>query len=90
MERAIRPSFSVGQPLAKAAIDLACYDLWGRQTGRSVSELLGEAKIEASEAELDDQRRRVSRKRSEQLEQGQAAGYDSFNVKIGPPQTPGL
>ena len=27
MECAIRPSFSVGQPLCKAAIDLACYDL---------------------------------------------------------------
>ena len=35
MERAIRPSFSVGQPLAKAAIDLACHDLWGKQVGRS-------------------------------------------------------
>ena len=34
MERAIRPSFSVGQPLAKAAIDLACYDLWGKQVGK--------------------------------------------------------
>src|SRR3954471_16738419 len=31
MERAIRPWFSVGQPLAKVAIDLACYDLWGKQ-----------------------------------------------------------
>ena len=35
MERAIRPSFSVGQPLCKAAIDLACYDLWGKQMRRS-------------------------------------------------------
>ncbi len=41
MERAIRPSFSVGQPLCKAAIDLACYDLWGKQTGRRVADLLG-------------------------------------------------
>src|SRR3712207_6005485 len=32
MERTIRPSFSVGQPLAKGALDLACYDLWGRQS----------------------------------------------------------
>ena len=48
MERAIRPSFSVGQPLAKAAIDLACYDLWGKQTGRSVCELLGEDKSRKS------------------------------------------
>ena len=44
MDRAIRPSFSVGQPLCKAAVDLACYDLWGKQTGRSVSDLLGGAK----------------------------------------------
>ena len=41
MERAIRPSFSVGQPLAKAAIDLACYDLWGKQVGQPVGQLLG-------------------------------------------------
>ena len=51
MERAIRPSFSVGQPLCKAAIDLACYDLWGKQTGRTVSadsrrrEAIGEVKL---------------------------------------------
>src|SRR5262245_58014806 len=46
MERAIRPSFSVGQPLAKAALDLACHDLWGRQSGRPVCELLGGRSIE--------------------------------------------
>ena len=44
MDRAIRPSFSVGQPVCKAAIDLACYDLWGKQTGRSVADLLGGAR----------------------------------------------
>src|SRR5258708_8326110 len=41
MDRAIRPSFSVGQPVCKAAVDLACYDLWGKQTNPSVSEILG-------------------------------------------------
>src|SRR5262245_60187050 len=40
MERAIRPSFSVGQPLAKAALDLACYDLWGRRAMKPAGELL--------------------------------------------------
>jgi L-alanine-DL-glutamate epimerase-like enolase superfamily enzyme len=85
MERAIKPSFSVGQPLAKAAIDLACYDRWGKQSGRSVCELLGgrradEVKLSwtVNAASLD--------KAEEQLEQGRAAGYDSFNVKIGSPQ----
>jgi L-alanine-DL-glutamate epimerase-like enolase superfamily enzyme len=86
MERAIRPSFSVGQPLAKAAIDLACYDLWGRQAGRSACELLG--KRELDEVRLSWTINATSlEKAHEQLEQGRAAGYDSFNVKIGPPQT---
>ncbi|MEA3193036.1 MAG: muconate cycloisomerase [Betaproteobacteria bacterium] len=86
MERAIRPSFSVGQPLAKAAIDLACHDLWGKQAGKPVSSLLG--KTDKSEIKLSwtVNADRIE-KAEQQLEQGRAAGYDSFNVKIGPPQT---
>jgi muconate cycloisomerase len=87
MERAIRPSFSVGQPLAKAAIDLACYDLWGRQTGRGVCELLGGRRME--EVKLSWTVNATTLEKAEQqLEQGRDAGYNSFNVKIGPPQTP--
>jgi L-alanine-DL-glutamate epimerase-like enolase superfamily enzyme len=87
MERAIRPSFSIGQPLAKAAIDLACHDLWGKQTGRSVCDLLGGKKI--IEVKLSWTINATSLEKAEQqLGQGRAAGYDSFNVKIGPPQTP--
>jgi L-alanine-DL-glutamate epimerase-like enolase superfamily enzyme len=87
MERAIRPSFSVGQPLAKAAIDLACHDLWGKQAGKPVSSLLG--KTEKSEIKLSWTVNAESIEKAEQqLEQGRSAGYDSFNVKIGPPQTP--
>ena len=86
MERAIRPSFSVGQPLAKAAIDLACYDLWGKQSGLSVSALLGKPSI--AEIKLSWTVNAASlEKAHEQLERGSAAGYSSFNVKIGPPQT---
>ncbi|MFV0252715.1 MAG: mandelate racemase/muconate lactonizing enzyme family protein [Beutenbergiaceae bacterium] len=32
-----------GHPYAKAAIDIACYDLWGKATGQPVSTLLGGA-----------------------------------------------
>jgi L-alanine-DL-glutamate epimerase-like enolase superfamily enzyme len=86
MERAIKPSFSVGQPLAKAAIDLACYDLWGKQTGRSVCELLGGRR--SDEVKLSWTVNATSLDKAEQqLEQGRAAGYDSFNVKVGAPQT---
>ena len=87
MERAIRPSFSVGQPLAKAAIDLACHDLWGKQTGRSVCELLGDRRVDEVKLSWTVNATTLN-KAEEQLEQGRAAGYDSVNVKIGPPQTP--
>lgn len=87
MERAIRPSFSVGQPLAKAAIDLACYDLWGRRAGKSAAELLGGVK--RSEIALSWTINATALEKAEtQLEAGRAAGYANFNVKIGPPQTP--
>jgi muconate cycloisomerase len=87
MDHAIRPSFSVGQPVCKAAVDLACYDLWGKQTNRSVSEILGGAKQRhvrlswtvntptLSDAEI-------------QLVLAKSRGYDNFNIKIGYPQTP--
>jgi L-alanine-DL-glutamate epimerase-like enolase superfamily enzyme len=87
MERAIRPSFSVGQPLAKAALDLACHDLWGRQAGRPVCELLGKKAAEEIKLSWTVNAARLDAARA-QLERGRAAGYDSFNVKIGPPQTP--
>jgi L-alanine-DL-glutamate epimerase-like enolase superfamily enzyme len=87
MERAIRPSFSIGQPLAKAAVDLACYDLWGKQTGRRVCEILGGRICEEIKLSWTVNAASLEAARA-QLEQGHAAGYDSFNVKIGPPQTP--
>ena len=87
MERAIRPSFSVGQPLAKAAIDLACYDLWGKQTGRPVCELLG--KPSTTEIQLSWTINTTSLDHAHALlEQGRAAGYSSYNVKLGAPQMP--
>jgi L-alanine-DL-glutamate epimerase-like enolase superfamily enzyme len=87
MERAIRPSFSVGQPLAKAGIDLACHDLWGKQKGLPVAALLG--KFDQREIKLSwTVNATTIDKALEQLAQGRAAGYGSFNVKIGPPQTP--
>lgn len=87
MERAIRPSFSVGQPLCKAAVDLACYDLWGRQTQMPVAQLLGGAARHPVKLGWTIQSPTMAGVES-QLDQGRARGYDSFNVKIGPPQSP--
>jgi len=87
MERAIRPSFSMGQPICKAAIDLACYDLWGKQTDRRVCDLLGGAKRAQIKLSWTVQAPTLDGAVA-LLEQGRAMGYDSFNIKIGPPQTP--
>jgi len=87
MERAVRPSFSVGQPLAKCAIDLACHDLWGKRVGKRVCDLLGATQV--SEVKLSWTINSTSLEKAEKLlEEGRALGYDSFNIKLGPPQTP--
>ena len=87
MDRAIRPSFSVGQPVCKAAVDLACYDLWGKQTDRSVSELLGGARKRQVPLSWTVNSPTMADAEA-QLALGKARGYDSFNIKIGYPQTP--
>ena len=87
MDRAIRPSFSVGQPVCKAAVDLACYDLWGKQTNRSVSELLGGARQRQVRLSWTVNSPTMADAEA-QLALANARGYDSFNIKIGYPQTP--
>jgi muconate cycloisomerase len=87
MDRAIRPSFSVGQPLCKAAIDLACYDLWGKQTNRSVSELLGGARQRQVRLSWTINSPTIAEAET-QLTLAKSRGYDNFNIKIGYPQSP--
>lgn len=92
MNSVIRPAFSVGQPLCKAAIDLACYDLWGKRANLPVHALLGPAHTEtkhaltqltmswtvaAADMETVEQ----------QLEEGRRRGYQNFNIKVGAPQS---
>jgi L-alanine-DL-glutamate epimerase-like enolase superfamily enzyme len=55
MNAAIRPAFSVGQPLCKAALDLACHDLAGKQRGVPAWQLFGPP------AEIDPLSRGVAR-----------------------------
>lgn len=95
MHRAVRPAFSVGQPLCKAAIDLACFDLVGRRRGLSAGDLLAEM---ASLPQTGERRRRISLSWTinspdmavveEQLEEGRRLGYSHFNIKVGSPQSP--
>jgi L-alanine-DL-glutamate epimerase-like enolase superfamily enzyme len=88
LHAAIRPAFSVGQPLAKAAVDLACHDLVGRRRGIPAhhlwAPLTGPAlpALTLSWTVASPDPAVIER----QLEEGRARGYRNFNIKIGYPQ----
>ena len=86
MNTAIRPAFSVGQPLCKAAIDLACHDLLGKRAGRPVHMLLGgerTAPLTLSWTVASPDMNIVEG----QLAEGHARGYRNFNIKVSYPQS---
>lgn len=87
MHQAIRPAFSTGQPLCKAAVDLACYDLVGKRAGRTAADLLGGAKRDRLTLSWTVASPDMAVVEA-QLEEGRARGYRHFNIKVGAPQTP--
>jgi L-alanine-DL-glutamate epimerase-like enolase superfamily enzyme len=83
MDRAIAPSFSTGQPICKAGLDLALFDLTGRLLGQTAAERWkrkGRDRLTLSwtlnPLKLDDVEGLVAA--------GRARGYQHFNVKIAP------
>lgn len=90
MNTAIRPAFSVGQPLCKAALDLACHDLAARQRGVPVSHLFGPPPASTPLSALTLSWTVASPKMDvieRQLADGAARGYRNFNIKVGAPQS---
>jgi L-alanine-DL-glutamate epimerase-like enolase superfamily enzyme len=85
MNAAIAPGLSIGMPLAKAAVDIACYDLWGKQEGLPVWALLGGAGMTANALgwTVNSMDLKVV---NAQLVEGRDRGYCNFNFKVGPPQ----
>jgi L-alanine-DL-glutamate epimerase-like enolase superfamily enzyme len=83
MNRNIAPSFSTGQPMAKAGVDIALHDLIGRVTGQSVPEMWGMDPAEEltlswtlNPKTLDDL--------DPLIQEGLDRGYNHFNVKVAP------
>lgn len=85
MSSAIAPSFSTGQPICKAGVDLALFDLNGRRAGQEAALRWGRAgkgkrRIPLSwtlnPKTLDDVEGLVAA--------GRARGYRHFNVKVAP------
>lgn len=83
MDTAIAPSFSTGQPICKAGIDLALHDLAGRLRGQSLAALWGapsRGRLTLSwtlnPRSLDEVEALIAA--------GRARGYRHFNVKVAP------
>lgn len=83
MNRAIAGSFSTGQPLAKAGLDLALFDLTGRQLRQSAAQRWGRHGTSTvalswtlNPHSLDDV--------PAQIDLARSRGYRSFNIKVAP------
>ncbi len=83
MSTIIAPSFSTGQPICKAGLDLALFDLTGRHLGRTAAQRWnrkGRDRITLSwtlnPKTLDDVPRLI--------DEGRQRGYRNFNIKVAP------
>jgi L-alanine-DL-glutamate epimerase-like enolase superfamily enzyme len=84
MNRAIAPSFSTGQPIAKAGIDLALHDLAARRAGQSVAALWGRPPGRDRLALSWTLNPKTLDEVESLVAQGQGRGYKHFNVKVAP------
>lgn len=82
MNQTIRGSFSTGQPICKAGIDLALHDLAGRIQQKPVSSLWGCATPQTVTLSWTVDVRNVDEV-AETVATAQARGYRHFNVKVG-------
>ncbi len=87
MNTAIKPGFTTGQPLCKAAVDLACFDLAGKQRGQAAADLLGGGKRDELTLSWTVASPLIENIEA-QLQEGRERGYRNFNYKVGYPQTP--
>jgi len=86
MNHTISPACSIGQPLAKAAVDIACYDLVGKRKQQPVTAMLGGQKVPSMQLSWTVNSNDMSVAEA-QLAAGWQRGYRNFNFKVGPPQT---
>jgi L-alanine-DL-glutamate epimerase-like enolase superfamily enzyme len=83
MNHAIAPSFSTGQPICKAGVDLALFDLTGKLLHQSCAQRWNRAGRERLTLSWTLNPRALDEVES-LVAQGWARGYRHFNVKIAP------
>ena len=83
MNRAIAPSFSTGQPICKAGVDLALFDLTGKLLKQSAAQRWGRKAASVSRLSWTLNPRTLD-EIEPLIAQGRARGYRHFNVKVAP------
>ncbi len=82
INQTVAPSFSTGQPIARAGVDIALYDLVGKLTGQSLPQQWGQKPVDEitlswtlNPKTLDDVEAKINK--------GAERGYEHYNVKVG-------
>ena len=83
LARAIAPSFSTGQPICKAGIDLALFDLTGKLLKQSARERWGRQGRNSVALSWTLNPRSLSEVEAS-IAQARSLGYRDFNVKVAP------
>jgi L-alanine-DL-glutamate epimerase-like enolase superfamily enzyme len=83
MNCAIAPSFSTGQPICKAGLELALFDLTGKLLGRTAAERWGRKQADAVTLSWTLNPTRLEDAEADVAE-AHAHGYRHFNIKVAP------
>ncbi|MCC7374312.1 MAG: hypothetical protein IT581_06635 [Verrucomicrobiales bacterium] len=83
MNKVIAPSFSTGQPICKAGLDLALFDLTGKLLGQSAAARWRREGVHRITMSWTLNPRTLDEVEP-LIEQGRARGYRNFNVKVAP------
>ncbi len=83
MNRVIAPSFSTGQPICKAGVDLALFDLAGKLLNKSAAERWGRNDQDSVTLSCTLNPRGLGEVEG-LIAQAHARGYRHFNIKIAP------
>ena len=83
LSAAIAPSFSTGQPICKAGIELALFDLTGRMLGKNAAERWGLTGRDSLTLSWTLNPRTLDEV-PYLIEAGRSRGYRNFNVKVAP------
>jgi muconate cycloisomerase len=83
MDKIIAPSFSTGQPICKAGVDLALFDLTGKLLGQSAAQRWNKNGRDKITLSWTVNVRSLAEAETA-IAEGQERGYRHFNVKVAP------